>query len=71
MNSRDRVRKALDHSEPDRVPFDFGGTPFSGMHITALRNLRSYLGLPEVEPQILDVRTQKGVIDEDLAEMLS
>ena len=70
MNSRDRVRMALDHSEPDRIPFDFNGTPFSGMHITALRNLRSYLGLPEVEPQILDVRTQKGVIDEDLAERL-
>ena len=25
MNSRERVRTALDHREPDKVPIDFGG----------------------------------------------
>ena len=48
------------------MPFDFGGTPFSGMHITAIRNLRRYLGLEEIEVKTWDTLTQLGVIEDDL-----
>ena len=61
MNSRERVRTTLDHREPDRIPFDLGGTPMSGIHKIAYRNLRRYLGLPEVEIRITD--TGPGIDD--------
>lgn len=39
MNNRERVLAALQHSEPDKIPFDIGGAPNTGIHIIAYRNL--------------------------------
>ena len=47
MNSRERGKMALNHKEPDRIPFDLGGTVLTSIHVNAYRNLRQYLGLPE------------------------
>jgi uroporphyrinogen decarboxylase len=44
MNSLERVKLALAHKEPDRVPIDFGGW-LSGISAKAYRNLAKYLGL--------------------------
>lgn len=33
MKSKTRVREALNHRQPDRVPVDFGGTAVTGMHV--------------------------------------
>lgn len=46
MTSRQRVVTTLEHREPDRVPWDCTFT------IDAYRNLVSYLGLSEKEPQV-------------------
>jgi uroporphyrinogen decarboxylase len=70
MNSRERVQRALNHREPDRVPFDLGGTGLSTIHVTAYRALRRYLELPEVAPQVAFVPEQLVRVDEDLAERL-
>ena len=40
MNSRERVLTALNHKEPDRVPFDLGGTVVTGIHHKAYVALR-------------------------------
>jgi len=71
MNSRDRVLRALNHKEPDRVPFDLGGTGLTTIHLTAYKNLRRYLGLPKVEPTVGMMAEQLALVDEDLAERLS
>lgn len=47
MTHRERVRKALNHEETDRVPIDFGGGPATQIHPTAYSNLLEYLGFPE------------------------
>jgi uroporphyrinogen decarboxylase len=70
MNSRERVLKTLNHEEPDRVPFDLGGTGATGIHLTAYRALRGHLGLPEVEARTEDIIQQLAVVDEDLAARL-
>lgn len=70
MNSEERVRRALDHKEADRVPFDLGGTGLTTIHVDAYRKLRAYLGLPPVEVRILAQAEQLAVVDEDLAEQL-
>jgi len=52
MTSRQRVLKALNHQEADRVPIDFGGFQ-TGIHRQAYQDLIDYLGYDET-PQILD-----------------
>lgn len=47
MSHRDRVRKALNHEETDRVPIDLGGGPATQIHPTAYSNLLAHLGLEE------------------------
>jgi uroporphyrinogen decarboxylase len=70
MNSRTRVVQALNHQEPDRIPFDLGGTGLSTIHVTAYQNLRQHLGLPEVEPCVAFVPEQLVRVDEDVAERM-
>ena len=33
MTSRERVRRAITFSEPDRIPIDLGGTKVTGIHV--------------------------------------
>ena len=47
ISHRDRVRKALNHEDTDRVPIDFGGGPATQIHPTAYSNLLKHLGFPE------------------------
>ena len=54
MNSRERILCALNHKEPDHVPFDLGGISQSGIHCLAYSNLRRYLGLPKVSIEPLN-----------------
>ena len=49
LSHRDRVRKALDHDETDRVPVDLGGGPATMIHPDAYVRLLRFLGLPEEE----------------------
>jgi uroporphyrinogen decarboxylase len=67
MNSSERARRALDHQEPDRVPFDLGGTGLTTIHVDAYKNLRRHLGLPRVETRIMAMAEQLAVVDEDVA----
>jgi uroporphyrinogen decarboxylase len=66
MNSRERVLTALDHREPDRVPFDLGGTIVTGIHLGAHRALRPALGLPPREPQVIDRIQHLALVEDDL-----
>lgn len=70
MNSRERVLTALSHKEPDRVPFDLGGTVVTGIQASAYRRLRKYLGLPEKEIAFADIIQQVAQVDEDVKERL-
>jgi len=70
VNSRERILAALDHREPDRVPFDMGGTVVTGINVHAYRALRERLGLPRVEPKIIDVIQQIARVDDDVMDRL-
>ena len=70
MTSRERLLTALDHREPDRIPFDLGSTQVTGIHVVAYRRLRAHLGLPAVEPRICDVVQGLAVPDDDVVEAL-
>jgi uroporphyrinogen decarboxylase len=69
-SSRERLLTTLDHHEPDRVPFDLGGTQVTGIHVVAYRNLRQALGLSPVEVQLCDYIQQLALPDDDVIERL-
>jgi uroporphyrinogen decarboxylase len=68
--SRRRVEAALNHQEPDRVPYDLGGTILTGIHQQAYRALRARLGLPEVAIHIEDPIQQLALVHEDVKRLL-
>ncbi len=45
MTGFERVKAALEHKEPDRIPFDLGGSMVSGINVKALAELKKYLGM--------------------------
>ena len=45
MNSRERMIKALNHQEPDRVPYDLAGTTVTGICKGAFLNAMKERGL--------------------------
>ncbi len=70
MNSRERVLTSLGHKEPDRIPFDLGGTVLTGINVKAYRMLRDYLALPPAEPIMVDVVQQLAKVDDDVIDRL-
>lgn len=68
--SRERLKKTLNHQEPDRIPIDFGGMPTSGIHASCVAELREYYGLEKRPVKILEPFQMLGWIEEDLKEAM-
>jgi uroporphyrinogen decarboxylase len=70
MTPRERIKKALNHEEPDRIPVDLGGSIVSSITKNAYRDVRGLLGLSATEPEILWQCSRQygnmGVIDTKL-----
>jgi uroporphyrinogen decarboxylase len=66
MTSRERLLTALRHREPDRVPYDLASTQVTGISRVAYDNLRRHLGMPAVEPDIMDAIQQVVIPHDDL-----
>jgi uroporphyrinogen decarboxylase len=64
-----RLVTALHHREPDRVPFDLGGSMVTGINVRALTALRQAFGLPG-EAQVLDQVTQMADTGDDVRDRL-
>jgi hypothetical protein len=72
MTSRERVARALDHQEPDRVPLDLGGSPTTGMQVSSVYLLRQALELdpPDTPVKVTEPYQMLGEIKPDLMEAL-
>ncbi len=57
LTSRERVRLALNHEEPDRVPVDLGASRISGISAIAYRNLLRQLQI-EDDIRVYDIKQQ-------------
>jgi uroporphyrinogen decarboxylase len=68
MNPRERIRKAINFEEPDRVPIDNNGF-VSGMHEGAYRNLLEYLGMDD-EIVIYDPVQRLATVKEEVLDLL-
>lgn len=63
MTGRERVLKALNHEEADRVPFDLGGGRSCGIAFSTYKKLVEYLGI-DVKPVIGNFAPQTARVDE-------
>ncbi len=72
MNSRERVQRAINHQEPDRVPLDLGGSLVTGMNVSMVYRLRQALGLdaPGTPVKVIEPYQMLGEIGDDLADAL-
>ncbi len=70
MTNGERVRAAINHQQPDRVPIDFGGTGVTGMHISCVGQLRNYFGLPKQPVKLIEPYQMLGEIDDELREIV-
>lgn len=72
MSSRERIAKALNHEEADRVPIDLGSTPVTGIAASVLSGLRLALGLDEPgdRVKVTEPYQMLGEVTDDLREAL-
>jgi len=72
MTSRERVRAAINHLQPDRVPVDFGSTMVTGISASVISRLRRALGLdsPEDRVKVTEPYQMLGEIDDNLHEKM-
>jgi hypothetical protein len=66
MNSRERIRAAIAHREPDRIPLDLGGTSVTGIVAVACARLRQALALPDRPPRVFDPMLMLAEVEDDL-----
>jgi len=66
ITGRDRVLAALDHREPDRIPFDLGSTQVTGIHAVAYRRLRQALDMADVDVEYSDRVQGLALPDDDV-----
>ncbi len=66
MTHRERVLAAINHEEPDRIPFDIAATKCTSMHRIAYDNLRKHVHLDPKPKVIWDTMQQIVLPDEDV-----
>lgn len=70
MTSKERVKAAFAHRQPDKVPMDFGGMGCSTTHVTNVAKLREYYGLEKRPVKVFDIFGMTGAMDEDLKDAI-
>lgn len=72
LNPRERVRLALRHQEPDRVPVDIGGHSATSMAPRTYANLCRYLGLPvPTQVRLMSRSLQIVFLEEEVLQALA
>ncbi len=69
MTPRERLRAAIEHRQPDRVPIDVGGSSFSTIIGQAYERLKAHLGV-EDDTQYMKRRSRSAILDERIARRL-
>jgi len=69
LTSRERVLRALNHQEPDRVPLDLGGTHDSSIVVEGYDRLKAHFGVT-APTQIMQRMTRAATVDEAVLQAL-
>lgn len=63
ITSRERVLRAVNHREPDRVPIDLGGHRSSGIMAIAYDRLKQHLGITSGHIYVYDLVQQLAIVE--------
>jgi hypothetical protein len=68
----ERINLALNHQEPDQIPFDLGGSKITGMHVCTVYKLRQALALdpPGTPVKVIDPFQMLGELENDIFQEL-
>jgi len=69
MTSREKVLKSLNH-QSGPVPMDFGSTAVTGIHCSAVAELRDHYGLEKRSVKIHEPYQMLGLVEEDLLDAI-
>lgn len=69
LTHRQRILKALDHQQPDRVPLDLGSTIVTGIACHAYTRLKKYLGFESGKTIIFDRTAQVARVDDEILDL--
>ncbi len=69
MTPRERVLKALNFEEPDKIPVDFGGHKSSGIAAMAYAALKRELGITSGDIYVYDVIQQLAIVEETVLDI--
>ena len=70
MKSQEILKQTLNHNEPERIVFDMGSSPTTGIHVRALENLRTYYGLEKRQVRVIEPYQMLGLVESDLIEAI-
>jgi uroporphyrinogen decarboxylase len=70
MNSRERVRRILNHQEADRPAIDLGSTRMTGMSAWTYRALKRALGVPGDQVRVYDLYQMLAEVEEPVLDAL-
>ena len=70
MTSRERIRKAINHQQTDRIPLDLGSTLATGIQASTYAKLREALGLKERPVRVIEPYQILAEVERDVREKL-
>ena len=70
MTSRERIKKAINHQEPDRIPLDLGSTSVTGIQPSVYAKLRKALGLKNRPVKVIEPYQMLAEVEMDVIERL-
>jgi hypothetical protein len=69
-NGAKRVRDALKHQLPDRVPLDLGATFVSGIHVSCVTALHRHYNIQKGPVKVIDPGQMLGEVSDELKQIL-
>lgn len=70
MTPRQRVRASLEHTQPDRIPIDFGSSFITGIHCSVVEELRDHYGLDRHPVKVVEPYQMLGLVEDDLKDAM-
>jgi len=68
--SRERIKKAINHEEPDRIPIDMGSTLVTGIQAVIYKKLKEALGITTGDIYVYDVIQQLAWVENEVRDAL-
>ena len=70
MTSRERLRLAINHKAPDKIPFDIGSTSVTGIHASAYAQLKRIYKFKDGVIKIIDPYQMLAEVENDVKQSL-